>query len=445
MGLNTFRLRLPLACLLGFSLSAFALSPSADAACGNGATITPAENLVTCVASLNGTNATLNMAAGTYSWVGDMPISGMTLLGTTSAIVFPVNPVDATLPTNLPDRVITNGTIVFNKHATFVTRVSGVKMTGTTYQKFRMTGPDTSELAIFDNSYVQYGDQGTLAQQSFFINTCGSLMHHMVFDALGTALGSQADLASAKCGNWSDPFTMGNADATGKKNNYIEDSWAAGWNNNLVDADEGSRMVIRYNTLIDTAFVCHGGGNNDNDNDTSIEGCRFFEIYNNRFVRIYNPGNAGNATRNMNWWVWMRGAHLLFANNNLDNLDNPAYGTGVQLKLGVGCTGFPYPEKYQVGQSTTTPTTPPTRPVLIFGNTGPGSTASNFVAVVQNGTNNAHLCANPSAYIALNRDYYLSNQWNWVPFTHPHPAQSKGGASGGDTTPPLAPVNLRVN
>ena len=96
--------------------------------------------------------------------------------------------------------------------------------------------------------------------------------------------------------------------------------------------------------------------------------------------------------------------------------------------------------QYQVGQSTQTPQNPPTRPLLIFGNTGAGATDGNFIAVNSSDTAGGS-CSTPTNYIKLGRDYVLSNTWGWRPYTYPHPLQS---LSGGVSTAPPPPVGLQV-
>jgi hypothetical protein len=80
--------------------------------------------------------------------------------------------------------------------------------------------------------------------------------------------------------------------------------------------------------------------------------------------------------------------------------------------------------------------------MLIFGNTGAGTTDSRFITIDANDTGGGGStgCSNPGSYVQVNRDYYLSNKWGWVPYTYPHPLQSLGGGS----TAPARPTNLRV-
>lgn len=419
-------------------VTAWLFAAQGEAACtGSNPTWTTTNDessIRTCVTAANGTGGTVTVASGTFSWTGDLVISGMTLTGTVSAITFPVNPTNDTLPTNLPDRIITGGTLVCNRHSSLITRSTGFQHSGTTYQKFRFQGADTNNLCIMDNSYVQYGTVGTAGQQSFYINTNGSLIHHVVFDWLTVnAPGSGvADVSSVRAGSWSDPFTAGALDTTGTKNNYVEDSWIGGAKEIIIDCDDGGRVVFRHNNFIDSGFTAHGGGNGVNDNDTSLQGCRFFEAYDNRFVRINN--NNVLTDRNMSIWIWMRGALLVFRDNAMDDVNIQSYSGKQNIRLGVGCTGFSYPEEYQVGQTTTTPTTPPTNPVIISGNSaGPHTDATataTFPAVVENNTAGGHLCATPGTFIQSGRDYMTTNTWH-TKFTYPHPAQSGGGGGGG--------------
>jgi hypothetical protein len=93
-----------------------------------------------------------------------------------------------------------------------------------------------------------------------------------------------------------------------------------------------------------------------------------------------------------------------------------------------------------VGQSTQTPQNPPSRPLLIFGNTGAGTGDANFVTVNSSDTAGGS-CGSPNSYIQPGRDYVTSNTWGWRPYTYPHPLQNIG--AGADTGL-LPPADLRI-
>jgi hypothetical protein len=145
------------------------------------------------------------------------------------------------------------------------------------------------------------------------------------------------------------------------------------------------------------------------------------EIYNNTFRRVSN-----NVA--LNKWIWMRGSSGVIANNVFPRADSPdgsSYPNKNEIFLTVGCPGA-YPVRYQMGQSSDTADAAPRYPLAIFGNTGAGTTDSNFIALGQNPNNS---CSSPSSYIKAGRDYVTSNTWGWAPYRYPHPLQ-------GSVTPP---------
>jgi len=200
----------------------------------------------------------------------------------------------------------------------------------------------------------------------------------------------------------------------------------------MPDADEGTRIVIRNNTFIDSSIVFHGGAPNDSSPNG---GTRQFEVYSNTFDRVSN-------TIPVNKWIWVRGSSGVIANNNMDRADSPdgqSYSNKPEIRLTVGCPNA-YPMQYQVGQSNQSPENPPSRPLLIFGNTGAGTTNADFINVAGSDTAGPP-CSNPGSYIQRGRDYVVSNTWGWTPYTYPHPLQSLVGGGG---TAPAVPTNLRI-
>jgi hypothetical protein len=97
--------------------------------------------------------------------------------------------------------------------------------------------------------------------------------------------------------------------------------------------------------------------------------------------------------------------------------------------------------QYQVGQTSATRETVPSRPVLVFGNTGAAINDSNFLVIGSSDTAGGS-CGTPGTYIQLNRDYVRSNSWGWTPYTYPHPLQDLG--SGGTAPAPATPGNLSI-
>src|SRR5262249_34865151 len=76
---------------------------------------------------------------------------------------------------------------------------------------------------------------------------------------------------------WNTPSTMGNLDPTGFNNTYVENCSFSASPIACINADDNSRVVIRYCTVQDSCLHAHG-------QDTSRYGVRHYEIYNNTFV-----------------------------------------------------------------------------------------------------------------------------------------------------------------
>src|SRR5262249_53053212 len=144
----------------------------------------------------------------------------------------------------------------------------------------------------------------------------------------------------------------------------------------------------------------------------------------------------------INKWIWARGGSGVIANNVFARADSPdgsSYPGKVEVRLTVGCPSA-YPVQYQIGQTNINPENPPTKPLLIFANTGPGATDSNFISIEGSMTAGPS-CSNAGSYIQLNRDYVLSNRWNWTPYPYPHPL---AGGSAPPSTPPPAPTQPSI-
>jgi hypothetical protein len=105
-----------------------------------------------------------------------------------------------------------------------------------------------------------------------------------------------------------------------------------------------------------------------------------------------------------------------------DSPDGSSFVNKDEIRLTLACPSA-YPIQYQVGQSNQIRESTPSRPLLIFGNSGAGSVDGNFISVGSSNTAGG-TCSTPSNYIRVGRDYNLSNTWGWTPYTYPHPLQS---------------------
>jgi hypothetical protein len=360
---------------------------------------------------------TVRVPAGTCSWSGGISISGVQLVGAGSST---------------SGTVITSGRVILNKHATQYTRLSGFRFSGTD-PHVSAGGSAGGKPYIVDANYLQSDVSGEAIQ----ITANGGVVHHNQFVASSW---TNADVFNIPTGeDWSQGPTLGADDATGERNIYLEDNTFTNIVETAPDGDVGARLVIRGNTYIDSSIVFHGGYPTDSSPNG---GTRHFEVYNNTFRRVSN-------SIPVNKWIWVRGSTGVIANNTMDRADSPdgnSYGGKSEIRLTVGCpTG--YPVQYQVGQSNRSPESSPSRPLAIFGNTGAGTSDSNYISIAGSDTAGPP-CGSPGNYIQQGRDYVLSNSWGWRPYTYPHPLQSlQAGAQelpGPGVTTLTPPGNLRV-
>jgi hypothetical protein len=314
------------------------------------------------------------------------------------------------------------------KHATQYTRVSGFRFTGGD-RHVAANGNAFNKPYIIDNNYF-FTSGGSGGNVMVDINVNGGVVHHNDFAA---SSGTSADVFNIVTNeDWSQPPTLGTTDTTGERNIYLEDNTFTNLLETAPDGDSGGRFVIRHNRYVDSSIVFHGGQPTDS---SAGGGTRQFEVYDNVFERVSNNSPV-------NKWIWVRGSSGVIANNTMDRADSPdgqTYPNKPEVRLTLACPSS-YPVQYQVGQISATRENPPSRPVLIFGNTGPGTADGNFLEIASSNTAGGS-CSSPNTYIQLNRDYYRSNQWGWAPYTYPHPLQNLGTGGG---PAPAAPTNLRI-
>jgi len=357
------------------------------------------------------TGDTVRVPSGTCSWSGGLSYSGVQLVGAGSST---------------GGTVITSGMVTLNKHSSSITRLSGFRFTGSD-PHIRAAGSASGRPYVIDNNYIRADVSG----QAVKLTANGGLMHHNQITAVNWTNADVFNTITSE--DWSQAPTFGADDASGERNIYIEDNTFTNIGETAPDGDMGSRLVIRYNTYVDSSIVFHGGA----PSDSSLNGgTRHFEVYGNNFVR------SSNAYA-MNKWIWVRGGTGVIANNTIARADSPdgySYPNKPEIRLSLACPTS-YPVQYQVGQSSASPQNPPPRPLLIFGNTGAGTTDSNFVSVNSSDTAGGS-CGSAGSYIQKGRDYVASNTWGWKPYTYPHPLAG-GADSGGAALSP--PQNLRVN
>lgn len=335
----------------------------------------------------------VRVPAGTCSWAEGLTISGIQLVGAGSTA---------------EGTVITAGLVDLVKHETQVTRLSGFRFTGPD-QHFDTAGDPNARPYVIDHNYFR----ADASPRAAHLGANGGVIHNNELEALSW---TSADIFNTQASeDWSDAPTFGDEDVTGERNIYFEDNVFRNITETMPDGDVGSRLVIRHNTYIDSSIVFHGGFPTDSSPDG---GTRHFEVYDNEFMRVSNDIP-------INKWVWVRGATGVIANNVMARADSPdgsSYPNKPEIFLTVGCPD-PHPVQYQVGQSSETPENPPSHPLAIFGNSGPGVSDSNFIVVAGSDTAGPP-CATPEDYVQAGRDYVSTNAWGWTPYTYPHPLQA---------------------
>lgn len=349
--------------------------------------------------------------AGSFSWSGGITISkGIWLAGAGKST---------------SGSVITSGKVTITKNASALIRVSGLRFTGNDTH-LSIGGSASARAYIIQNCYFYSNGSDFMS-----VTANGGLFDHNEFYMPPSTGGGPDVMAIHPNETWSQATTFGSADTQGpnggERNIYFEDNTFTNILETAPDGDQGARLVIRHNTYNDSSIVFHSGA----PNDTSTDGTRQFEIYNNSFKRVI-------SNNNLNKWIWVRGGSGVIANNVMDSANSSDYGGKVSIRLGIGCPSG-YPVAHQIGQTNIPAQNPPPQPLLIFGNSGEGSSGSSFLSITENGTGGGGStgCSNPGTYVKVNRDYYLNNHWNWTAFTYPHPLV--GAASG-----PSAPTGLRV-
>ncbi len=136
--------------------------------------------------------------------------------------------------------------------------------------------------------------------------------------------------------SWAAPSTMGASATNGRNNVYIEDNIFT--NIGVVDADDGSRVVLRRNTLTDAPIATHGA-------DTSWIGLRHFEIYDNTF-RFHASGTftlydidghvvSGQYPLNLQAWSDFRGGTGVITGNWIEDINSQWWGNKSEFRLQI--------------------------------------------------------------------------------------------------------------
>ena len=236
-------------------------------------------------------------------------------------------------------------------------------------------------------------------------------------------------------GSWHTADSMGAQDTSGTLNHYVETNTFVGGTNQGIDCDDACRMVYRYNTLTNSSFNSHG-------EDTSPNGLRHFEVYNNSFGNTRDTSQLANESQA----VWIRGATGVIYNNFFANLAGNYWGTKPEIRMNIRgaedvrpqgtCAQVSYPVPHQLGQNNNG-TSDFTDPIYLWGNTG--------TIIISAGWNWGNPCGFTfTTFFQWGRDGVNptgsggSPKPGYVAFTYPHPLVLSSG------TPPGPPTNLQA-
>jgi hypothetical protein len=243
-------------------------------------------------------------------------------------------------------------------------------------------------------------------------------------------------------GSWAAPLTLGTEKAI-----YIEDNICTELyiqTPSCVDAFDGARVVIRYNTLNNTAIASHG-----TESSQRRRGMRSFEIYNNNFVStrsnydraIYIRSGTGVVFNNAVSGDWN---HVVKMENYRDTDSYPPWGT---------CNGSSqYDQNAQGGyRCVDQPGAGTSR--LLSGDVPGGGWVGNILDPIYIWNNTATSLqfgmAGGSPNVQQGRDFFVGTaRPGYTPYTYPHPLTAGGSlpppTGSGPTPAPTAPSNVRI-
>lgn len=362
-----------------------------------------AHTMTGTVTSWNGTTLVINVTSttgsGTFAyWNFEMPASGSGLT-----------------------KITTTGTaFTFNGNANGSQQLSGVYFSG---------GNPTIYLSASSGSIPIIHDCRWSNQTAGIEDTAHrGLVYRCYFDQgfnwdnatnnLVTSSAIKSKNASST-NSWSTSDTMGDRDTGGTGNFYIEDCFFTGHTTECTDFDDNSRTVWRHNVMDNSGLTSHG-------QDTSSQGNRHFEVYDNVF--LFN--DIGTASSNMNYCVYWRGGAGIVIDNTMPNITSGEWGaktevilTVQQLRRNAGpnaCWNSGYPSPRQPGQ----------------GHNGSGyitegcyvaNNGSGVLGLEDYGPDECGGGPSVTTYLQSGRDYFSSTSGattqiqTYAKYTYPHP------------------------
>jgi hypothetical protein len=278
----------------------------------------------------------------------------------------------------------------------------------------------TAEPIVFERNAVSISGSGFIS-----INTPGGV----VIANCGFVGGWDDSFIQPKqptdTASWTTNSTYGADDSDGKINTYVEGCDFYGGTNQGIDADDGSRVVYRYNRLTYSSFNSHGWA-------TSGVGVRHYEIYNNDFrYPSFSGSPPSTDVTNQGWHIWLRGGAGVIYSNSFQNITSGWWGNRAEVLFSVRgaednrpqgtCANVSYPVPRQIGQGYENGSYS-TDKIWLYSNTGTMVTAA--------GWNWGNPCGLTfSDFWQAGRDYELDNgaKPGYTAFTYPHPLRISTG------------------
>lgn len=412
---------------------------------------------------------TINIPAGNCTWSGSPQVSittSVTLSGAGAATFGHTCPLTGATGTNID---LSGQSVFALSKATGIIRVRNVNfLTTGSSGDFPITIGGNwlgTQPVIFQNN--SFCTDGTLLNIFDIFVAGGFIFANNTVTDTGLGGGGFSIKNPGDTQSWSMANSLGTNDTNGLLDHYIESNTWYGGGNGIDDCDDACRIVVRYNTLNMAGFNSHG-------EDTSPQGMREFEIYNNSFLFPDQTCLNGNASlSNINQWIWIRGASGVIFNNNFDSLYSSCWGDKNEVLMSIRgaedhrpqgtCAQVAYPVPHQLGQDNNG-TSDYTDPIWFWGNTsnnGPDAgdslkiqvgagwgwgnpCAFNFSQFFNWGTDavNTAVGTVSGGSAGVNVDGVLGTaKPGYTPYTYPHPLIS-GSTSGSSSSGPSAPSNL---
>ncbi len=377
--------------------------------------------------------STVRIPNGTYSWTSAVTIPGKAIHLTGQSAEGATVKNDSSLEAILLVNEAKNGSIELNALRFVSGTASGPSGSAHHIKVFHST--DGKPVLVHDCYFETNG--GAVVYSIEWLTNGGVIWNCKFSSNYNFAGGIQFKYTNS--GTWKTPSTMGTADTSGTANTYVEDCTFTGMFLGCIDFDDNSRTVVRHCKFDNSAIYSHG-------QDTSPDGARHWEVYNNTF--IYNASGSPSGfpkitfPLNLQDWFTIRGGTGIIADNQFDNIlyKNIAVQFNVysinRASNSIPCqTSYPAPR--QVGQTwigskgysyANAPVDGggyATDPVYIWGNTGSATQSPIFVGLNQYLPDECGNGQRIENYVKAGRDYILGAQKpGYARYTYPHPLRS---------------------